>query len=55
LQNKVVQQHENGANPQRCHIKILDKYLALLSTEAKSNDVLYLCALPKKPAEPGKP
>ena len=55
LQNKVVQQYENGTNPQKCHVKILDKYLSLLPEGAKDNDVFYLCPLPKKPAELGKP
>ena len=51
LQNKVVKQYENVTNPQICHVKILDKYLDVLS----ANDVFYLTPLPKKPAEPGKP
>ena len=55
IQNKVVKQYENESNPQRCHVRILDKYLALLPERAKANDVFYLTPLSKKPAETGKP
>ena len=55
LENKVVKQFENEANPQRCHVKILDKYLDLIPAEAKDSDVFYLTPLSKKPDELGKP
>lgn len=53
-QNKVVKQYEN-ANPDRCHVRILDKYLSLLPEGGKANDIFYLTPLPSKPADPGKP
>ena len=40
LQNKVVRQHERDSP--RCHVKILDKYLAAIPPDAKENDVFYL-------------
>ena len=36
--NKVVQQYESGSD--RCHVKILDKYLEVLPGDAIENDVL---------------
>ena len=47
MQNKVVQQYENGSNLQRCYIDILGKYLDVLPEGAKANDVFYLIQLPK--------
>ena len=52
VKNKVVKQYENISNPQRCHVKMLDRYFELLPKEARSNDV---CPLSKTPTEPGKP
>ena len=54
MQNKVVKQYKN-AKPDRCHVRILDKYLSLLPEGAKANDIFYLGPLPSKPAEPQKP
>jgi len=39
LQNKVVKQYENIAAPEKCHVKLLDKYFELLPQEAWGNDV----------------
>ena len=36
LQNKVVRQHESTSP--RCHVKILDNYLAVITRDAKEND-----------------
>ena len=54
LQNKLLQQHENENNPQRCHVKILDKYFDVLPQGAKAKNVVNLPPLPKKPTELGK-
>ena len=55
VKNKVVKQYENISNPQRCHVKMLDKYFEFLPKEAWSNNVFYLTPLSKMPTEPGKP
>ena len=41
-------------NPERCHVRILDKYLSLLPEGAKTKGAFYLTPLPFT-AEPGKP
>ena len=51
MQNKVVQQYENESNLERCHVRILDKYLSLLPAGGKANDVFYLTPLPRKPEQ----
>ena len=38
-----------------CHVKILDRYLQVLLSEAADKDVFYLTPLPKVPADPTKP
>ena len=53
MHNKIVKQYEN-ANPDRCHVRILDKYLSLLPEGGKANDAFYLTPLLSKP-DPGKP
>ena len=56
MQNKVVQQHENESNLERCHVRILDKYLSLLLYQKEEKlmmYVFYLTPLPCRP-EPGK-
>ena len=55
LHNKIVRQHQSSSNPDRCHVRILDKYLRLLPPEAKDQDNFYLTPLPKKPMDPLKP
>ena len=53
LQKKVVRQHESTSS--RCHVRILDKYLALIPHDAKENDVFYLKPVSKLPADPSSP
>lgn len=53
LQNKVVRQHERDSP--RCHVKILDKYLAVIPPDAKENDVFYLKPLSRLPSNPSLP
>lgn len=55
VKNKVVKQYENTANPERCHVKLLDKYFEVLPREAKDNDAFYLTPLSKKPSDTLKP
>ena len=55
LHNKIVQQHQNSSNPDRCHVVILDKYLQLIPQEAREQDNFYLTPLAKKPVDPLKP
>ena len=55
LENKVVHQFENVKNPEKCHVRILDKYLSLIPQEAYKSDVFYLTPLASKPADPSKP
>lgn len=55
VQNKVVKQYENTANPERCHVKLLDKYFEVLPKEAQDNDAFYLTPLSKKPSDTLKP
>ena len=55
IKNKVEKQYENTANPDRCHVKLLDKYLELLPRKAQENDVFYLMPLSKKPSDTLKP
>ena len=53
LQNKIVRQHESTSL--RCHVKILDKYLAVIPPDAKENDVFYLKPVSKLSADPSSP
>ena len=53
--HKIVRQHQNTTNPERCHVQILDKYLSKIPKEAQSKDVFYLTPLLKKPIHPSKP
>ena len=47
---KVVQQHENENNPQRCHTcKDFGQYFDVLPEGVKAKEVCYLTPLPKKP------
>ena len=39
----------------RCHVKILDKYLAVIPPDAKENDVFYLKPVSKLSADPSSP
>lgn len=55
LQNKIVRQHQNTTNPERCHVQILDKYLSKPPKEAQAKDVFYLTPLLNKPKDPSKP
>lgn len=55
VKNKVVKQYENTANPERCHVKLLDKYFEVLPKEAQDNDAFYLTSLSKKPSDTLKP
>ena len=55
LQNKIVRQHQNTTNPERCHVQILDKYLSKIPKEAQAKDVFYLTSLLNKPKDPSKP
>jgi len=34
LHNKIIRQHQNATNPERCHVRILDKYLSKIPKEA---------------------
>ena len=47
--NKVVRQYESGSD--RCHVKILDKYLEVLPGDAIENDVFYLQPLAEIPSD----
>ena len=51
--NKVVRQYE--CDLERCHVKILDKYLQALPPEAIKNDIFYLQPLAQVPANPSAP
>jgi len=51
--NKVVRQHE--VEQERCHVKILDKYLQVLSPESKESDGFYFKALSEVPSDPSMP
>ena len=55
LQNKIVRQHQNTTNPERCHVQILDKYLSKIPKEAQAKDVFYLMPLLNKPKDSSKP
>ena len=55
LQNKIVRQHQNTTNPERCHVQILDKYLSKIPKEARAKDTFYLTPLLNKPKDPSKP
>ena len=55
LQNKIVRQHQNTTNPERCHVQILDKYLSKIPKEAQAKDVFYLTPVLNKPKDPLKP
>ena len=39
LQNKAVRQYENTTESGVCHVKILDRYLQVLPSEAPDKDV----------------
>ena len=53
LQYKSVRQHESTLV--RCHVKILDKYLAVIPPVAKENDVFYLKPVNKLSADLSSP
>lgn len=51
--NKVVRQYE--CDSERCHVRILDKYLQALPSDAIKNDVFYLQPLAQVPSNPCAP
>ena len=55
LQNKIVRQHQNTTNPERCHVQILDKYLSKIPKDTRAKDAFYLTPLLHKPKDPSKP
>ena len=55
LQNKVIRQYENTTGSEACHVKILDRYLQVLPSEAVDKDVFYLTPLPKVPTDTTRP
>ena len=56
LNDKVVCQYESMSQSVRCHVKILDKYLQVVTAAAQeSNNAFYLKPLDKVPTDPSKP
>ena len=51
--NKVVRQYE--VDKERCHVKILDRYLRVLPHESNESDVFYLKPFAKVPSDPSMP
>ena len=55
-ENKIVYQFESTPENNRCHVKILDKYLQVVPQEAiESDTAFYLKPLDKLPTDPSMP
>ena len=55
MENKVVRHYESEDGGDRCHVRILDKYLQKVPKEALEKDSFYVKPLTKRPLDPLKP